>query len=349
MFEWLSGPQADPGRLHAEGLRAREAVEVSREAVAELFGARPREVVFTSGATESINAATWGATGRGSHVVCPVVEHAAVRESSSAHEVSTVGVDESGVVDLGALEAAITERTALVHLQWANHELATIQPVEAAVQLCRQRGVLLHVDAASAAGHVPIDFDSSGVDLMSISSHKLGGPTGVGTLLVRRGLRLRQMILGSDQERARRAGLENVAAILGFATACDELTMTLAEEAATQHRLLDRLRNAVRGWQGVTVLGGSHRVPHIVCLAVDGVEPQAVVLGLDRRGVAVHSGSACASEGLEPSPILEAIGADAHRSLRVSVGWNSTEDDISAVIHEVPVVVDQLRDLADHG
>jgi cysteine desulfurase len=244
--------------------------------------------------------------------------------------------------------AAIEPGTAAVHVQWANHEVGTRQPVADIVSSCRDRGVLVHVDAGAAAGHDPIAFDELGADLVSVSGHKLGGPPGAGALLVRRGLRLRPLLVGSDQERARRAGMEAVPAIAGFGAACAELAAggTLGEEAAAQRRLTDRVLDAASGLEGVRMHGDpTDRVPHIVCLGFDDVEPQAVLLGLDRAGVAVHSGSACASEALEPSPVLAAMGVDALRSLRVSTGWNSTDADVDALLDALPRVLGDLRSL----
>jgi cysteine desulfurase len=203
--------------------------------------------------------------------------------------------------------------------------------------------VLVHVDAAQAAGHVPIDFDGLGADLLSVSAHKLGGPPGVGALLVRRGLRLRPLLRGGDQERARRAGLENLPAIVGFGVACRAIDVEA--EAATQLALTTRLLD--ESFDGVVGYGDPvDRVPHLVCFGILGIEPQAVLLGLDRRGIAAHSGSACSSEALEPSPVLEAMGVDAHRSLRVSVGWSTTDDDIDAFNDALPRVIADLRSLS---
>jgi cysteine desulfurase len=349
---WLAEPGGDPGRIHQEGLTARVAVEEAREAVAGLLGARPREVVFTSGATEAIAAACWGAAERGDHQVVTAVEHSAVRRSAEQHgEVTVVGVDGSGRVDPGEVAAAVEPgRTSLVHVQWGNHEVGTVQPVEEVVATCREAGVLVHVDAAQAAGRVPIDFVALGADLLSVSGHKLGGPPGTGALLVRRGLRLRPLLVGGDQERARRAGLEDVPAIVGFGAATAGLAHGGVErEGAEQRRLSDRLLTGLAGIAGVTVHGPTapeQRLPHLVCVGVEGIEPQAVLLGLDRAGVAAHSGSACASEGLEPSPVLEAMGVDAHRSLRFSVGWSSLDVDVDAALDALPEVLAELRALA---
>jgi cysteine desulfurase len=349
MVEWLRQPGGDPGRIHTEGMTARAAVEEARQQVADLLGARPREVVFTSGATEAIAAAVWGVAGRGDHQVVTAVEHSAVRHNAeAAGPVRVVGVDRQGRVDPEDVAAAVGPGTACVHVQWGNHEVGTIQPVAEIAALCRERAVLLHVDAAMAAGHVPVDFAALGADLLSVSAHKLGGPAGVGALLVRRGLRLRPLLLGGDQERARRAGLENVPAVVGFGAAAATLSSTLDAEAADQRRLTDRVLDALTAadLDGMLVYGDPiGRLPHLVCLGVEGIEPQAVLLGLDRAGVAAHSGSACASESLEPSPVLEAMGVDARRSLRVSVGWSSTDPDIDALLDAMPRVLAELRAL----
>ena len=205
-------------------------------------------------------------------------------------------------------------------------------------------GVLVHVDAAQAVGRVPISFDELGADLMSVSAHKMGGPGGIGALLVRRGLRLRPLLVGSDQERARRAGFENVLGIIGWGAAAGEEV-----SASRQLQLSQRVLDGVAGLEGVQQYGDPSpdgRLPHIVCLGIDGIEPQAVLLGLDQAGIAVHSGSACASEDLQPSPVLEAMGVDAHRSLRVSVGWDTTDADIDAFLDALPAVIGRLRRLS---
>jgi cysteine desulfurase len=342
MLPWLSFA-ADPGRVHTDGRLSRGAVEGAREQVAALLGARPREVVFTGGATEAIVAAVWGATERGRQVVVPAVEHSAVREASAAFgEVTEVGVDGLGRVSPGEVLAAIRPgQTGLVHLQWGNHEVGTLQPVAEVVAGCRERGVLVHVDAACAAGHVPIDFGTLGADLLSVSAHKLGGPQGVGALLVRRGLRLRPLLVGGEQERSRRAGMENVAGIVGFGVAA---SMPLDENRERAHA--EALIAAATGVEGVVTYGDpDRRLPHIVCLGVAGVEAEAVLLGLDQAGAAAHSGSACSSESLEPSPVLAAMGVEAERSLRLSVGWSTSDDDVDAFRTAFPAVVARLRAL----
>jgi cysteine desulfurase len=360
IVDWFEGrgvPAADPGRVHTEGRAAREALEDARDQVAALLGTRPRQVVFTSGATESVNAATWGATRSrpGQPILLAGVEHSSVRQASErSAPVITLPVDGLGRIVAEEVERLVSEGvrsgspSALVHCQAANHEVGTTQPVAEVVSTCRNHGVLVHVDAACACGHMELDLDDLGADLVSVSAHKLGGPPGIGALVIRRGLRLPAFVVGGDQERARRAGLENLPAAIGFGAAASALLEPgrLAEESDRARRLTDSITVAAVAVDGVTMLGdGVGRVPHIVAMAVEGVEAEPVLLSLDRAGIAAHSGSSCASESLAPSPVLEAMGADAERSLRLSVGWSSDDGDARAFAEAFPEAVDALRAL----
>ncbi len=315
--------------------------------VAALMGARPREVVFTASGTEAVNAAVWGALvragGRG-HVVTTAVEHSCVRESieRAGAQTTVVGVDALGRFDPDEVTAAVRADTVLVSVQLANHEIGTLQPIP------QVEGPLLHVDACAAVGHMPVSFAELGADLCSVTSHKLGGPKGVGALLVRRGLRIPPLIVGGAQERARRAGLENVPAIVGFGAACEQVALVLDDEIAAQRALSDACSEGALSVPGVSMLGDPSapgRLPHIVCLAVEGVEAEPILLALDQEGVAVHSGSSCSSETLEPSPVLRAMGADADHSLRISVGWCSAADDVARFAGTFPGIVERLRAL----
>jgi cysteine desulfurase len=347
----------DPARIHVEGRATRVAVEEAREKVAELLGTRPRQVIFTSGGTEAVNAAAWGALRAlpGRPALIPEVEHSSVRAASERLAPCVpVPVQASARVDPAAVEEALDkceadgEPAALVHCQAANHEVGTLQPVTEVVALCRDRGVMVHVDACAAAGHVPLALDDLGADLVSVSAHKLGGPPGTGALVVRRGLRVDPFIVGGDQERARRAGLENVPAIVGFGAAAEILSdpARLDEESSTQRRLTDLLLQSATSVEGVSGVGDiSARVPHIVCVEVEGVEAEPVLLALDQAGIAAHSGSSCSSESLAPSPVLAAMGADPERSLRLSVGWSSTDSDVEAFAEAFPEAVGRLRAL----
>jgi cysteine desulfurase len=358
MAEWIdTGITADPGRVHTEGRMVRTRLEEAREQVAALFCVRPRQVVFTSGGTEAINTAVWSATSADpGPIACADVEHSAVRDASQrVSPVVRIAVDGHGRIEAAAVEEAIDtcravhERLpALVHCQWANHEVATIQPVAAITEICRRFDIPVHVDAVSAAGHVPIDLDSLGADLVSISSHKLGGPTGIGALVVRRGLRLQPFVVGGEQERARRGGMEHVVGAIGFGAAASAMTepgTLVREEGRARHQTEGALRKALE-ISGVSAFGDTaERVPHIICLGIDGVEAEPILLGLDQAGVAVHSGSSCSSESLEPSPVLEAMGVDGERSLRLSVGWSTTDADVDAFTSAFPRVVADLRAL----
>lgn len=352
---------ADPSRIHAEGMVARAIVEDARERTASFLGVRPREVVFTSGATESIATATWGAVRRAvdggatPHIVHSAVEHSTVRRSSDLFartaqgHVSVIGVDRSGRLDVDAFVESLRPDTALAHVQVGNHEVGTLQPVSEVVAACRERGVLVHVDATHAVGRLPLDVGAMDADLVSMGSHEFGGPPGVGVLVVRLGLRFEPLLTGGEQERARRAGTEDVPGLAALAATLESLTPErLGAECARSRRDCAEMEERLTEMDGISVLGAADphaRLPHLLCLAVDGVEPQGVVLGLDQRGIAVHSGSSCASEDLEPSPVLEAMGVDAHRSLRLSVGWTTTSDDVDAVCRALPEVVAGLRSL----
>ena len=352
-----AGELGDPSRIHTEGLRARVALEDARAQVASFVGARSREVVFTSGTTESVTSATWGAVrraverGSSPHVVLSAVEHSSVRTSSTRFAeafggaVTTVGVDPTGRVSLDELLPAITPATSLVHVQWGNHEVGTLQPLAQIIERCRSLEVLVHVDASNAVGHVPVDFAALGADLLSFSGHRFGAPTGTGVLLIRRGLRLEPLLVGSDQERGRRAGLESLVPLLALGSVAEALDADrLATEMQRVADLTSRIIAFATAIDGTALLGDPDphgRLPQLACIGIDGVEPQAVLLVLDRHGIAAHSGSACASEDIEPSPVLEAMGADAARSLRLSVGWNSTDDDVGALeAHLGPVIAD---------
>jgi len=355
MLPWLAA--ADPGRVHTEGRMARVAMEEARDQVAEFFGTRGRQVVFTSGATEAINAAVFGAVARWAEssgapprIVLAAVEHSAVRDASERQaQTRYLGVDAAGFVDPAEVAEAISESpTTLVHCQLANHEIGTIQRVKEVADACRESAALLHVDAAAGAGSLRIDFDQLGADLVSVSAPKLGGPRGCGALLIRRGLRVPSLIVGGMQERARRAGLENVAAAVGFGAAVAELGEGLDTEAHSAGQLMVRLREAALGIDGVEAFGPAGedaRLPGLLCLGLSGVEAEPVLIGLDRAGVAAHSGSSCSSESLEPSPVLEAIGADADHSLRFTAGWSTTEADIALACEALPDVVSRLRAL----
>jgi cysteine desulfurase len=351
MLPFLRDHFADPGRVHSDGRVTRVALETARERVAAFFDARAREVVFTSGGTESVNAAVWGAIARASnggrgHVVATAVEHSAVLDALRRHdvEVTLVPVDRVGRYAAADVAAAIRDDTVLVSAQLANHEVGTVQPAADVCAAARERGALVHVDACAAAGHLPVSFRALDADLCSVTGHKFGGPKGAGALLVRRGLRVPPFIVGGAQERARRGGIENVAAMVGFAAACD--AVDIDTESKQQRHLTDAAWDAIAAVDRVDRYGDtSERLPNLVCFGVAGVEAEPILLALDQRGVALHSGSSCSSETLEPSPVLQAMGVDADHSLRLSVGWSTTAADIERFAAALPEIVTRFRDM----
>ncbi|CAA9269761.1 MAG: Cysteine desulfurase [uncultured Acidimicrobiales bacterium] len=343
MAPWLGA--ADPGRVHTEGRMARAALEDARDRIASALGCRAsREVVLTSGATEAVAMATWGAIRRtpAGPVVAAAVEHSCVREwaARAGGGVVEPPVDAAARI---SLEGVDLRGAALVNVQWGNHEVGTRQPVGEVVAAARGAGALVHVDAAQAAGRVAIDFAALGADLVSVSAHKLGGPRGVGALLVRRGLRVEPLLVGGAQERMRRAGLEYVAGAVGFAAALDGVDPVA--EGARQDQLTQRLLREAASAPGVIRFTPEERLPHIACFGLEAIEAEPVLLGLDQAGIAVHSGSSCSSELLEPSAVLEAMGVDGDRSLRVSVGWSTTDDDVTTFLTALPQVLAALGSL----
>lgn len=303
MQQSLEVPAADPGRMHTEGLTVRHQLELARASVAEFLGSRPREVVFTSSATEALTMAIWGQTERvPGRVILSAAEHSAVRLTAERTAHRLVSIDPSGRVDPAHIAQAIDEEqsagrsVSLVACQLGNHEVGARQDVEAISQICAERGVALLIDAAQAAGRVAFDFAASGASFAAVSGHKLGGPAGSGALLIKRGLRIEPMLIGGAQERARRAGLENTVAAVGLGAACAELADTWSSEAETSARHTDRLRSMFATIEGVEIFGPtnpSRRLPHIVCVGLADIEPQAMVIALDQAGIAAHSGSAC--------------------------------------------------------
>ena len=351
MLPFLRDHHADPGRLHAEGRVTRVALEAAREQVAAFFGARPREVVFTSSGTEAVNTAVWGALARHpdtGHVVTTAVEHSCVRDAiaRSPAEVTLVGVDRAGRFDAAEVIGAMRADTQLVSIQLANHEVGSLQPAAEVAAAARERGAIVHVDACAAAGHASLDFHALDPDLCSVSAHKFGGPKGAGALLVRRGLRLDPFLVGGAQERARRAGIEDVPAWVGFGAAC--AATDLDSEISAQAGLTAEAATVVETVAGVERYGpgaAAGALPNLLCIGVEGVEAEPILLALDQHGVAVHSGSSCSSETLEPSPVLAAMGVDADHSLRVSVGWSSSAADVARFVEVFPGIVERLRGL----
>ncbi len=350
----------NPSSVHHFGQQAKAALDDARSAVAALIGGDPSEVVFTGGGTESDNFAIRGVaealevTGR-KHLIATAIEHEAVLNTLKAlgrrgWKTTLLPVDESGIVTVEALEAALTDETALVSVMHANNEIGTIQPIEDLARAARARGALVHTDAVQSAGKIPVDVKALGVDLLSLSAHKFYGPKGVGALWLRRGVRLQAPMTGGKQERSRRAGTENVAGIVGMGVAARLARAKMAEEGARLSALRDRLEEGVLRTVSGTFVNGARvpRVPNTTNISFDRTEAESLLIALDLAGVAVSTGSACSSGTLEPSHVLKAMGLPAHRtqnSIRFSLGSANTEADVDRVIAVLLGIVDKLRSL----
>lgn len=353
MLPYLTEHQGNPSSIYASGRRARQALDEAREVVARFVGAQPREIVFTAGGTEAdnlaIKGAAWAASANGRHIVTSSVEHKAVLHACgvmerSGFEVTYLPVDRYGRVDPADVADAITEHTVLVSVMLANNEVGTIEPIAAIGRVCRERRVLFHSDAIQAAGHLPIDVDALGVDLLSLAAHKVYGPKGVGALFVRRGTALLPQLQGGSQERQRRAGTENVAGIAGFARALESLDLAGGLEA----ELRDRLITGLTAIDGVSLTGHpTERLPNSASFVVDGVEGGDLVSALDLEGIEASTGSACTSGSTEPSHVLLAMGIDAqaaHGSLRLTLGRETTAEEIERTVVVTRDVIGRLRD-----
>jgi len=342
--------------VHAWGQEAREAVDQARELVAAAVGALPQEIVFTSGATEADNFAVIGAAlaneQRGKHIITTPIEHHAVLEpcrflQSRGFEVTFLPVDRFGRVDPDDVRAALRPQTVLVSVMHANNEIGTIQPVETIGRLVRERGVLMHSDAAQTLGILPVDVDALSVDLLSMSAHKRYGPKGVGALYVRRGTPLARLQHGGSHERNRRAGTENVPGIVGFGEAVRIAGEVMAEEATRLRALRDRLAATLAAIPGARRNGHPEAgLPGMVNVSFEGADSESLLLALDLRGVAASSGSACTSGSLEPSHVLAAIGLPveaAEGTVRFSLGRGTTDAEVHYLQQVIPEIVAQVR------
>ena len=358
MLPYLRRPRGNPSSLHTPGAAAREAVEEAREAVASFIGAKPNEIVFTSGGTEADNLAVLGlahAGGSKRHVLISAIEHAAVRETAHhleavGYEVEHLNVDEDGLVDVQDFAASLRPDTALAAVVWANNEVGTVQPIEELANLCSERGVPFHTDAVQAAGRLPIDVREAPASTLALSSHKLYGPQGVGALYVREGVELEPILFGGGQEHGLRSGTESVADIVGFGEAARLAGEESAQRSHNERKLRDFLISDLTAIPGVRLNGHSEaRLPNSVHLAVEGVEAEGLVLLCDAAGYAIGSGSACASGGHKASPVLLAMGRDereAFSAVRITVGKDNTLEEIEGFIEVFSGAVDQLRRLS---
>ena len=365
MLPYFTQTFGNASSVHAFGRESRRAIETARRQVARaLNAAAPQEIVFTAGGSESDNWAIKGAAfaraDRGRHIITSAIEHHAVLHTcqwleKQGFEVTCLPVDAEGKVSVEHVERALRPDTVLVSVMTANNEIGTLQPVAQIGRLCRERGVLFHTDAVQAVGAIPVDVQAMHADLLSLSAHKFHGPKGVGALYVRKGVRLDNLVHGGAQERGLRAGTENLAGIVGLGKAIEMATAHLEDNAAHMTRLRDRLIAGIMERVPEVRLNGhpTDRLPNNCSLSFQGVEGEALLLRLDLAGIAGSSGSACTSGTLDPSHVLLAIGlpvAMAHGSLRLTLGADTTEEDIDAVLERLPPIVADLRSMvASHG
>jgi cysteine desulfurase len=367
MLPYFGAEFGNPSSAHHFGQRARQAIEGAREAVAALIGARSSEIVFTSGGSEADNAAIFGVMGyalrsqtksAGSppHLITSAIEHDAVLNACRALEtrgvsVIYVPVGRDGIVSPDAIRSAIRPETALISVMRANNEIGTLQPIDEIGGIAAEAGIPFHTDAVQAAGKIPVDVNRLGVSLLSLSAHKFGGPKGAGALFVRKGVAIDPLLYGGQNERGRRAGTENVAAIVGLGKACEIVRSDLAEASAHVAELRDRLESGLLARiPGARVNGDpARRAPNTSSLLLPGVESESLIIALDLAGLACSAGAACSSGAVDPSHVLTAIGltpAEARASLRLSLGRTNTREEIDRALELIPAAVARQRDVA---
>jgi cysteine desulfurase len=357
MLPYFTGAFGNPSSIYSYGQEARGAVEEARAKVAELIGARSEEVIFTSGGTEADNYALKGIAyaneHKGNHIITTSIEHNAVLEvcrflGSRGFKITYLPVGKYGLVDPDDVKRAITGKTILISIMHANNEVGTIEPVEEIGETAREAGVYFHTDAVQTAGHIPVNVDKLKVDLLAISAHKFYGPKGVGVLYVRKGTKLVSLMHGGEQEKRRRAGTENVPAIVGLGKAVELARQEMGKEAEWLAYLRDKLIKGLREKIDHIRLNGhpTRRLPNNVNVSVDFVEGESLLLNLDLEGICASTGSACSSASLEPSHVLLALGLppeQAHGSLRFTLGRENTEADVERVLEVLPGIVTRLR------
>ncbi len=360
MLPYFSEDFGNPSSVHSFGRDAKNAVNKSRETVASAIGAKREEIYFTAGGTESDNWAIKGIAkslkSKGNHIITSKVEHHAVLHAcetleKEGYEVTYLDVDEYGMINLEELKAAVKDTTILITIMFINNEIGTMQPVKEIGAIAKENGVLFHTDAVQALGNVAIDVDALNIDMLSVSSHKIYGPKGIGAMYIRKGVRIGAFIDGGAQERKRRAGTENVPGIVGFAKAVEIAVENLDAHIEKLTALRERLRNGIMDSIPYAKYNGhpTERHPGNVNICFEYIEGESLLLSLDLIGVAASSGSACTSGSLDPSHVLMSIGLTheiAHGSLRLTVGDFTTEEDVDYVIKELVGIVDRLRQMS---
>ena len=360
MMPLLTDIYGNPSSLHSVGQIAKEHLEAARETVAECIGADPKEIYFTSGGSEADNqairsAAYIGARKGKKHIISSKFEHHAVLHTLDAlkkegFEVTLLDVYSNGIVKPEDVANAITDETCLVTIMTANNEIGTIQPIAEIGKICKEKGVLFHTDAVQAVGHIPVNVKDMNCDMLSVSAHKFHGPKGVGFLYARKGILLTNIIYGGAQERNKRAGTENMASIVGMATAIKDATDHLKENAEKVTAMSNRLIDGLKGIERSRINGDlEHHLPGTLNMCFEGIEGESLLLLLDAKGICASSGSACTSGSLDPSHVLLSIGVPveiAHGSLRLSISEYNTMEQMDHIVKSVPEVVSYLRSIS---
>lgn len=357
MTPYLKEDWGNPSSIHWAGRGARKGLDEAREEVAKFLNCAPMEVIFTSTGTEGDNHAIKGIAyskkSKGNHIITTCVEHPAVLKpcahlEKEGFEVTYLKVDEMGQIDLDELRGAIKDETILVTIMYANNETGVIFPIKEIAAICKERKVTFHTDAVQAAGKIPLDVKDLGVDILTISGHKIYGPKGIGALYLKKGVKLVPLMHGGHHERNRRGGTENVAGIVGMAKACEIAARDLQKEQAHLSGLRDRLEKGLLEKVPHSKLNGDpeNRIPNTANISFEFVEGESLLLNLDMMGVATSSGSACTSGSLEPSHVLIAMGLShemSHGSVRFSLGRSNTDEDIDYIIETMPPIVERMR------
>ena len=357
MLKCMEEEYGNPSSLYALGQQAKEVLEQARKDIAAVINAEPREILFTSGGSEADNQAIRSAAEIGKkngkmHIISTAFEHHAIlhtlkRMEAEGFEVTLLDVHEDGLVRVEELEEAIRDDTCLVTIMFANNEIGTVQPIREIGEVCKKHGVLFHTDAVQAVAHLPIDVKADNIDMLSSSAHKFHGPKGIGFLYARKGIRLTNLIEGGAQERGKRAGTENVAAVAGMAAAIKETAGNMQANIEHMSAMRDRLIRGLREIPHSALNGDAKkRLPGNVNFCFEGIEGESLLLMLDDRGICASSGSACTSGSLDPSHVLLAIGRVhdvAHGSLRLTIGEDITEEEVDYMIENVKEVVEYLR------
>lgn len=349
----------NPSSMHFFGGQVEAELVKARAKLAELLGAGPDEIIYTSCGTESDNTAIWAALRSNPekrHVITTRVEHPAIDNLANhlrelGYRVTEVGVDREGRLNMDHLEDAVTDDTAIISVMWANNETGVIFPVEEIAELARSRSVVFHTDAVQAVGKVPVDMGRTKIDMLSLSGHKLHAPKGIGALYVRKGTKFKPYIIGGHQEKGRRGGTENVPYIIGLGWAAELAMEHLADENTRVKALRDKLEHGLLNAVPNSMVNGEreHRLPNTLSISFEYVEGEAILLHLSSLGICASSGSACTSGSLEPSHVLRAMGVPftaAHGSVRFSLSIYNTEEDIDYILEHVPPIIEKLRELS---